>query len=208
MKVAVINRSGNAGKTTISRHLLAPRMNNSPIISFESTNLDGKEKIVMRGNDFGKLSEALVLVDDIIVDIGSSNIEDFTNLMMEYQGSHEDLDFYVVPTTTDPKILDDTVKTLTQLQDFGVPASKIRLIFMRLERKQSLEREFSGIFNYHNDFDNFILNKDAVVYESELFTRIHDTELLVSDIINDETDYLELIKHAKNSAEKLNLVGF
>ena len=37
MKIGVINFSGNVGKTTVSRHLLAPRMNNAKILAIEST---------------------------------------------------------------------------------------------------------------------------------------------------------------------------
>ena len=35
MKVAVISFSGNVGKTTISRHLLAPRMRGAKVISIK-----------------------------------------------------------------------------------------------------------------------------------------------------------------------------
>ncbi len=40
MKVAVINFSGNVGKTTIARHLLAPRITGAEVISIESINAD------------------------------------------------------------------------------------------------------------------------------------------------------------------------
>lgn len=36
MKVAVINFSGNVGKTTIARHLLAPRIPGAEVVSIES----------------------------------------------------------------------------------------------------------------------------------------------------------------------------
>jgi hypothetical protein len=38
MKVAVINFSGNVGKTTIARHLLAPRIAGAEVISSIGTN--------------------------------------------------------------------------------------------------------------------------------------------------------------------------
>ena len=40
MKIAIANFSGNVGKTTIARHLLAPRLNDAPLISVESANSD------------------------------------------------------------------------------------------------------------------------------------------------------------------------
>jgi hypothetical protein len=41
MKVAAINCSGNVGKTTVARHLLAPRIEGAEVIAIESTNADG-----------------------------------------------------------------------------------------------------------------------------------------------------------------------
>ena len=40
MKVAVINFSGNVGKSTIARHLLTPRIEGAELISIESINAD------------------------------------------------------------------------------------------------------------------------------------------------------------------------
>ena len=38
MKIAVINFSGNVGKTTIARHLLLPRIDGAELFSVESLN--------------------------------------------------------------------------------------------------------------------------------------------------------------------------
>ena len=64
MKIAVINFSGNVGKSTVARHLLAPRMNNAQVIAVESLNSDGTEGEAIKGKQFGQLSEALALLDD------------------------------------------------------------------------------------------------------------------------------------------------
>ena len=40
MKIAVINFSGNVGKTTIARHLLLPRIPGAELITVESVNAD------------------------------------------------------------------------------------------------------------------------------------------------------------------------
>lgn len=40
MKIAVINFSGNVGKTTVARHLLLPRIQGAELISVESVNAD------------------------------------------------------------------------------------------------------------------------------------------------------------------------
>ena len=40
MKIAVINFSGNAGKSTVARYLLLPRIPGADLITIESLNAD------------------------------------------------------------------------------------------------------------------------------------------------------------------------
>ena len=53
MKFAVINFSGNVGKSTVARHLLAPRVNGANIIAVEGLNSDGGDGPAIRGHQFG-----------------------------------------------------------------------------------------------------------------------------------------------------------
>ena len=53
-KIVVTNFSGNAGKSTISRHLLAPRMNNATVIPVESINSDGSDDVAIKGRQFAE----------------------------------------------------------------------------------------------------------------------------------------------------------
>ena len=71
MKVVVINFSGNVGKSTVSRHLLAPRLKDATIIPVESINSDGSQDEAIKGKQFGEMQEALALVDDAVIDVGS-----------------------------------------------------------------------------------------------------------------------------------------
>lgn len=40
MKLAVLNFSGNVGKSTVARHLLAPRIPGCPLVAVESINAE------------------------------------------------------------------------------------------------------------------------------------------------------------------------
>ena len=55
MKVAVINFSGNVGKSTIARHLLLPRIETAELIVIESLNADEGLGQALRGRQFGEL---------------------------------------------------------------------------------------------------------------------------------------------------------
>lgn len=203
MKVAVINFSGNVGKSTVARHLLAPRMNNAEVIPVESINSDGTQDEAIKGKQFGELQEALLLIDDAVVDVGASNVEDFVNLMKQYKGSHEEFDYFVIPTVPKNKQMRDTISTIDALSEIGVPAKKIRLVFNMVEIDENPERVFSGLFEYHAASKNYTLRPEAVIHVNDIYGKLKGAEQSISEILQDPTDYKELIKTAKDADEKL-----
>jgi len=66
MKIAVINFSGNVGKTTVARHLQLPRIEGAELISVESLNAGEGEGQPMRGRQFGALQEYLQTIDSAV----------------------------------------------------------------------------------------------------------------------------------------------
>ena len=204
MKVAVINFSGNVGKSTVARHLLAPRLNNAEVIPVESINSDGTDETAIRGKQFGELQEYLQTLDDAVIDIGASNVEDFVKLMKQYKGSHEDFDYFVIPTVPKNKQMRDTISTIDALADIGVPAKKIRLVFNMLEIDDVPERVFAGLFEYHTASKSFTLRPEAVIHVNDIYGKLKGAEQGIKDILNDPTDYKEKIKTAKDADEKLH----
>lgn len=204
MKVAVINFSGNVGKSTVARHLLAPRMNSATVVPVESINSDGTQDEAIKGKQFGELQEALMLLDDAVVDVGASNVEDFVNLMKQYKGSHEDFDYFVIPTVPKNKQMRDTISTIDALADIGVPAKKIRLVFNMVEIDDVPERVFVGLFEYHASSKSFTLRPEAVIHVNDIYGKIKGAEQGIKDILNDPTDYKEKIKTAKDADDKLH----
>lgn len=202
MKVAVINFSGNVGKTTVSRHLLAPRLNNAQVMPVESINSDESEDDAIKGKQFGQLQEALLMMDDAVVDIGASNVEDFIDLMKQYKGSYHDYDYFVIPTVPKNKQIRDTVGTIDALSDIGVPAKKIRVVFNMIEHDDNPEQLFSSLYDYHDSEKKFTLRKSAIIHVNEIYGKLKGTERGISDILADETDYKEELKKTTDQAEK------
>ncbi len=205
MKIGVINFSGNVGKSTVARHLLAPRMNNAQIISVESINSDGTEEDAVRGKQFGDLIEALALMDNVVVDIGASNVEDFISRMAQYRGSHEDFDYFVIPTVGRQKQQRDTISTIDALTDLGIPAKKIRVVFNMVEIEDAPERVFSGIFEYAAAEKTFTLRPEAVIHMNDIYGKLRGSEQTIADILNDPADLKEQLKTAKDADEKLRI---
>ena len=204
MKVAVINFSGNVGKSTVARHLLAPRLNNAEVIPVESINSDGTDETAIRGKQFGELQEYLQTLDDAVIDIGASNVEDFVKLMKQYKGSHEDFDFFVVPTVPATKQQRDTISTVEALANLGVPAKKIRLLFNMVDLEESPERIFSGLFEYQRESKSFTLKPEAVIHVNDIYGKLKGSKTGIREILADETDYKERIKTAKDADEELH----
>jgi hypothetical protein len=206
MKIAVINFSGNVGKSTIARHLVAPRLNNARVIAIESINSDeGIQDGTIRGNQFGELLDVLVQLDDVVVDIGASNVEDFVKLMSQYRGSHEDFDYYIVPTVSKTKQQRDTIATIDALADLGIPAKKIRLVFNMVEHEENVEQVFSSLFQYQADQKNFTLKPGAVLRVNEIYNKLNGSQSTIAGILADTTDFKEQLKATTDSAEKLRL---
>lgn len=202
MKVAVINFSGNVGKSTVAKHMLAPRINNATFISVESINADEGDGNSMRGKQFGALSEQLMLRDAIIVDVGSSNVEDFFRLMGQYRGSHEDIDLFVVPAVKEAKQIKDTIATISALSSLGVGAKKIRVVFNRVEVDELIEDFFYPLIAYHEDTKSFTLRTKAAIQYSELYQRLRPYNTTITELLLDNTDYKAVLRDAKTEASR------
>ncbi|MGV3656091.1 MAG: StbB family protein [Noviherbaspirillum sp.] len=202
MKVAIVNYSGNVGKTTIARHLLQPRMNKAEIFAVETINADAGDN-ASRGKEFIETQIKMALVDDAICDIGSSNIEQVIQLMAQNPGSHEDFDYFVIPVTPQPKQQRDTISTIEALAGLGVAPSRIRVLFNQVDLGDKAENVFSGLFEYQKSEEKFTIRPDAVIHSNPLYPKLANTKTGVSEIIADKTDYKEKGKAAKDAAEKL-----
>ena len=206
MKVAVINFSGNVGKTTVAGQLLKPRMGDAPIFSIESLNVDGSadgldvEK--MKGKKYGSLVEELMKLDDAIIDVGASNVEEFIKLMQQYDGSHEEFDYFVVPVVKEKKQQADTINTIHALRQLGIPKGKIRVVFNKVEVDDDIVDEFWSIFGYSDKEKSFVLNPNAVIHANDVFERLKSVGKSLSDIAADATDYRAKLREAKDDAEK------
>jgi hypothetical protein len=206
VKVAVISFSGNVGKTTIAAHLLKPRMGDAPVFSVESLNVDasgdGIEVARLRGKKFGELQEQLMELDSAIVDVGASNVEEFLKLMQQYDGSHEEFDYFVVPVVKERKQQADTVNTIRALASIGVPSLKIRTIFNKVEVDDAVDDEFAPIFGLAEAERQFVLNPEAVVYANEVFERLKTVGRSLGDITADQIDYRAKLRDTRDDVER------
>ena len=204
MKICVLNFSGNVGKSTIAAHLLQPRLN-GPVISVESVNADAQSDGVdverLRGRQFADLQARLIKVPAAVVDVGSSNIEEFMKQMQQYEGSQEEFDWFVVPVVKASKQQIDTVNTVRALRVMGVPASKIRVVINKVETDDDLRQDFAQVYAFCATGDA-ALPDGAVVYENEVFAGLKSLQMTIADLTNDPVDYRQKLREATNETEQ------
>jgi hypothetical protein len=205
MKIAVINFSGNVGKSTIARHLLLPRIAGAELISVESLNADEGQGHVMRGRQFGELQEYMQTVENLVVDIGASNVEDLMALMRRYQGSHEDFDFFVVPTVPELKQQEDTMATLGELSRSGIPPSRLKLVFNMVDDGIEVAQAFEHLLAFLELCPVAKASTRCRLGTNEVYGRLKGNSIDLAALARDDTDYKALIARAEDTAEKLAL---
>lgn len=205
MKIAVINFSGNVGKTTVSRHLLLPRIHGAELVAVESLNADEGQGQAMRGRQFGELQEYMQTIDSVVVDIGASNVEDLLGLMHRYRGSHEDFDCFVVPTVPALKQQQDTIATLVELARLGVLPSRLKLVFNMVEDGVAVAQAFDTLLAFLQERPVAHANPACRLSANEIYERVKGTGVDLATLERDDTDYKGLIVKARDTVEKLAL---
>ena len=205
MKLAVINFSGNVGKTTIARHLLAPRIAGAEVIAVESLNADDSEAQALRGRQFGELQEYMQTVDAVVVDIGASNVEDLLTLMHRYRGSHDDFDVFVVPTVAALKQQKDTIATLVELSRLGVQAARVRVLFNMVESGIPVAFSFAPLLEFVAQHPIALADTRCHLGTNEVYQRIKDSGEQLLALARDDRDYKAQIVQARTTADKLAL---
>ncbi|BBL35990.1 hypothetical protein Nstercoris_02269 (plasmid) [Nitrosomonas stercoris] len=198
-KIAVVNFSGNVGKSTLTKHFLAPRLPGCEVIQVESintTNVDGEK---VSGKYFKKVIEEITLYENVVVDVGSSNVEQAFTALKDLDDAHEDFDYFVVPCVPDGKQQNDTLELLTQLQEFGIPGSKIKVILNYVPRDETAENLFPSIIGYCAEMGI----KWATVYYNEVFELL--TKSTVDQVVANLNDVTARIKEIQaKPAEEQN----
>ena len=201
MKIAVLNYSGNVGKTSIVNEVLKPNLPDYEVITIDSVNVSGKEKIVFRGEDADKIFTELLVQENAILDIGSSNLEQYFDSSNENNELLEYIDTFIVPIVPAIKQQNDSIKTIKDLiNKFNIDPQKIFVVGNIIDKSEK------SIFE-----DIFSILKKLKVNVCQTQIPKHDLYQNGSNIAKraaDETDYLALIEDARSKNDTENLRKF
>ena len=198
LNVAVVNNSGNVGKSTICETLLKPRFKKAEVVKVETINSDGSDDVKYSADEFDEILKQIDATDCSIIDVGSSNIENFILKMKEYKDSHEDIDYFIIPIIPKNKQQVDSVATAGMLIDMGIEPERIRFIFNQADRKLPIDRQYKEFLSGIEMFDIKVENY-SVIYETTVF---HMLDKTFTEVVNDKRNFRKLLRAEKSRAKK------
>lgn len=208
-KIAVLNLSGNVGKTTLTKNLLRAYMPDAKLISVETINnsdalnVEHFEVEELNASQFRNIYRELMAGDAVILDVGASNCEKFMEEMTKFKSSVSELDLVLVPTVPDVKQQKDTITTIEWLHKLGVPADRIRPIFNQYNGEQKINEAFAHVIGYSlTDGQKTATWLPHVVIENnDVFEMANTQKRTVLDIANDTTDWKAARQAAKEAKD-------
>ena len=212
MKIMVLNSSGSVGKSTITRELFAPRLDNALIIEVEGQNISSKDfntnkkyyTLKVFDNNFENLYLDLIENENVIVDVGASQLENFFTELDKIAGVEMLFDYFIVPTIPSDKAQNDTIKTLMFLQNRGIDLNKIKVIFNSV--KNSVEQDFNILIKAAKNL-GFELDTELYIRENKVFNELGLMRKTLADIYcSDLNYYKDKILNESNAAKKLAYV--
>ena len=220
--VAIINKSGNVGKTTIGSCMIAPRLKNLDLVAYiENTNhipnqIPAPIGVVHGAHEFGdvenKLLDACLNGKSCLIDFGASDFNTTIEMLKQYKTVKNRVDVYIVPCTPGKKEQIDTTVTIEALINLGISPDKIRVLFNQVMHrdKQNLKRLFSSIFSLQQEImenhgKTFFAHVDATMFQAEIFKRLYELEMTLEEVLADETDFEMAILAEPDKDKKYDL---
>ena len=151
--VMVANFSGNVGKTTVTKNLLAPNMPGVRIFAVEDVNAGYNQgEATQMPAEMAKtiLEEAIEasFESPVIVDVGASNVAVFFSHFSSYEGIQELITRVIVPTEPSEKVQTDTVKTVEYLiKELFFDPEKIAVIINKADARMDDAVVFETMLN-------------------------------------------------------------
>lgn len=207
LKIVVLSTAGSAGKSTWTRHGLAPLLPNSVKVAIEDwNNGDGPVDLEIGAKAFYTLATQLNIDDQqsFCIDIGTSNSKLMLKHFAELELTRESIDFWVVPVRAGSKERLDTLKTISCLLKMGVDKKTIVVIAQAITDVHQFDQEF-GPLQMAADEHGFVFAKQAVLF-NEVFNLLKGGDRSVFDIVRNKPDFSALRReHAGNEAKLLEI---
>lgn len=199
MKIVMINRASNVGKTTLAANMFHQFMSTPSFFAVETANMTAKElgvdAKVFAPEQFKSVLKEILSVrnGDVILDVGGSkNFTDFfENLRLG--GFVRAFDYFVIPVVpNDSKVAEETAMTIMDLLTvLKVPPAKIRVVFNKVT-------QFSDFGMVPKLCDDYMI-RTATVFESQIYGGLVEKGATLAAALQDPNtadDYTDIIATA------------
>lgn len=207
MKICIINLSGNVGKTTIAVHLLGAFNPAAKIISVESFNATAANDVKsldvdeLAASRFKEIYREIMLNDDVVVDVGVSNVGAFMTEVARFKSSIGEFDLVLVPTVPADKQQKDTNATINWLSSNGITGDKIRVLFNQYDtnKLEPIEQTYAQVIGYllTDGKGKAIYEPYATIAQNEIYEMVKSTGKTIKELASDTTDWKALRTEAK-----------
>jgi MinD-like ATPase involved in chromosome partitioning or flagellar assembly len=211
MKICVLNLSGNVGKSTLAVHLLAAFAPGARIVSVESVNasaandVEGLNVEELSASRFKEIFREIMVNDEVIVDVGASNVAAFMTEMTRFKSAVGEFDLVVVPTVPADKQQRDTIATIDWLHGLGVAGRKVRVVFNQYatEALEPVERVYALVLGYAatDGKGKAIYEPYAVIERNEAFELAKVMGKTVRELASNDRDWKAARQEAKRAGD-------
>jgi MinD-like ATPase involved in chromosome partitioning or flagellar assembly len=211
MKICVLNLSGNVGKSTLAIHLLAAFAPAARIISVESINASTTNDVAgldveeLSASRFREIFREIMLSDEIIVDVGASNVAAFMTEMTRFKSAVGEFDLVLIPTVPADKQQRDTIATIDWLHKLGIDGKKVRVLFNQYatEALEPVELVYAQVVGYGatEGKGKAVYEPHAVVTRNEVYELAKSTGKTIRELARNETDWKMVRAEAKRAGD-------
>ena len=204
LKIAVLNNSGNVGKSMVCDTFLKPRLPGIEVIKIETINSDSTNDEKIPAKNIKQVFEKIDSVDAALIDVGSSNIETFMMNLSKLEGAHEDIDFFFIPTTPKPKQQVDTITTIQSLMELGVDIEQIKIIFNFNDPDLKTSEIYPIIFDsvLSKKLKLHKISNVFTISENPVFDMVGEMATNFTTILNDQRDFKALIRATQDKEQR------
>lgn len=195
-KTVFTSGSGGTGKTTLIVQMVWERAGRPPLFAVETQNetadMYGLPVQKYSGEQWFKVQREAVMLDHLLLEIGSGHTEKSYASLMRQDGAHQEYDYFIIPVIPTGKSIDESASTIYSLSQLGIEPRRIRILFNRVSHR--VEDEFPQLLDYVRREKNCVANVEAAVYENEVFDLLHDRRLTIEALLADERDFRALAR--------------
>jgi hypothetical protein len=208
INIATISIAGSAGKSTFTKHCLAPQVPNASRISVEDWNAgDGAADLEIPAKAFYSLAAQLNTdtSQSFLLDIGASNSKAMLKHFADLELTREEIDFWVVPVRAGSKEHIDTLRTLASLLEVGVDPSSIVVVAQAITDPATFQDDFQALRSAVEDL-GICFAPQAVLY-NDVYNILKDGSRTVFDVVAEKPDFQSLRAQHRENEEKLLEIG-